>query len=183
MSVWIICKIHTLRLASFLIFFTYFLFMYSLHCSKSESSNGGRISFLTCLSILPLEIWPKRQYHNFDNASWALLCHLFQSNTLSPAALSAGVACLWRASELTLYSIEVLGDRVTLWDWAHNCRLNHVLYHSQIFFVGSDPLPMLKVIGHLMGFKIPLSSCPSGINLVCLPHRWKVLMARGGWIA
>ena len=89
MSVWIIYKILMLRLSSFLIFFTYFSFMHSLHCSKYENSNGGRISFLTSLCILPLEIWPKRQCHNFDNASWALLCHLFQINTLWPAALSA----------------------------------------------------------------------------------------------
>ena len=86
MSLWIIYKIYVLRLASF---FIYFLFMHSLHCSKSESSDigriSGRISFSTCLSILPLEIWPKRQCHNFDNASWALLCHHFQSNTLWPA--------------------------------------------------------------------------------------------------
>ena len=131
MSVWIFYKIPMLRLSSFFIFFTYFPFMHSLHCSKSESSNGERIPFLTCLSILPLEIWPKRQCHNFDNTSWALLCHLFQINTLDQLLYQLSGICLWRASELTLYSIEVLGDRVIFWDWAHNYRFNHVLYHSQ----------------------------------------------------
>ena len=29
----------------------------------------------------------------------------------------------------------------------------------------------LKAIGYLLGFKIPFFSCPSGINLFCLPHR------------
>ena len=98
----------------------------------------------------------QRQCHNFDDASWALLCHHFQSDSLSPAALSTGSICLWRASELTVYSIEVFDDRVTLWDWAHNCRLL---------------LPMLKVIGHLLRFKIPFFSCLIGIILFCLPHR------------
>jgi len=45
----------------------YFLSKFSLiHCSNSKNSNGGRIDAFTKRSILPLEIWPKRQYHNFD---------------------------------------------------------------------------------------------------------------------
>ena len=40
--------------------------MQLIHCSKSENSNGGRIDAFTKRSILPLEIWPKRQCHNFD---------------------------------------------------------------------------------------------------------------------
>jgi hypothetical protein len=43
-----------LLLAFFFIFFTNFPFMHSMHCSKSENSNGGRISFLTNLSIISL---------------------------------------------------------------------------------------------------------------------------------
>ena len=118
--------------------------MHSLHCSKTESSNGGRILFLTSLSIFPLEIWPRRQCHNFDDASWALLSTISRVTLCHQLLYQLSSICLWSASELTLYSIEVLGDRVTLWDWAHNCRFNHVLYHSQTFLVGSDPLPMHK---------------------------------------
>jgi hypothetical protein len=40
-------------LAFFFIFFTNFPFMHAMHCSKSENSNGGRISLLTNLSIPP----------------------------------------------------------------------------------------------------------------------------------
>ena len=40
--------------------------MQSIHCSNSENSSGGRIDALTKCSIPPLEIWPKRQCHNFD---------------------------------------------------------------------------------------------------------------------
>ena len=40
--------------------------MQSIHYSNFENSNGGRIDALTKRSILPLEIWPKRQCHNFD---------------------------------------------------------------------------------------------------------------------
>ena len=61
--------IPVLWFAPFLICFTYFPLMQSMHCSKSENSNGGRISFLTNLSILPFEIWPKRQCHNFDESN------------------------------------------------------------------------------------------------------------------
>jgi hypothetical protein len=53
MSMWIIYRILMLCLASFLIFFVYFPLMHSLHYSKSENSNGGRILFLTSLSIPP----------------------------------------------------------------------------------------------------------------------------------
>ena len=53
MSVWIISKIHALRLTSFFIFLTYFPFMQSMHCFKSENSNGGRIDLLINRSILP----------------------------------------------------------------------------------------------------------------------------------
>jgi len=69
MSVWIISKVLALRLAPFLICFTNFPLMHSMHCSISENSSGGRISFFTNLSILPLEIWPKRQCHNFDDST------------------------------------------------------------------------------------------------------------------
>lgn len=67
-SVWIISKIPVLCFAPFFICFTYFPLMQSTHCSKSENSNGGKMSLCTSLSILPLEIWPKRQCHNFDDA-------------------------------------------------------------------------------------------------------------------
>ena len=40
--------------------------MQLIHCSKSENSNGGGIDAFTKRSILPLEIWAKRQCHNFD---------------------------------------------------------------------------------------------------------------------
>ena len=40
--------------------------MQSINCSNSEDSNGGRIDAFTKRSILPLEIWAKRQCHNFD---------------------------------------------------------------------------------------------------------------------
>ena len=46
-----------------------------------------------------------------------------------------------------------------------------VFFHSHTFLVDIDPFSMLKVIGRLLGCKIPLSGCPSGISLVCLPHR------------
>ena len=100
------------------------------------------------------------------------LIHHFQSNSLSPAAFISWVAYVFEEPVnwlfiLSRYSVTVSHSMIE----PHNCRLNCVLYHSQIFFVDSDPLPMLKVIGHLLGFKIPLSSCPSGISLVCLPHR------------
>ena len=45
-----------------------------MHCSKSENSKGERIDFLINCSILPLEIWPKRQCHNFEDTS----CTLFR---------------------------------------------------------------------------------------------------------
>ena len=63
-----------LCLASFFIFLTYFPLMQSIHCSKSENSNSGRIDFLINRSILPLEIWPKRQCHNLEDTSWTLFC-------------------------------------------------------------------------------------------------------------
>ena len=63
---WIISKIPTLRLASFFIFLANFPLMQSIHCSNYEDFNDGRIDALTKRSILPLEIWPKRQCHNFD---------------------------------------------------------------------------------------------------------------------
>jgi hypothetical protein len=66
MSVWIISKIYVLRLTSFLIFLTYFPLIQSAHYSKSKNSKCGRIDSLTDRSILPLEIWPKRQCHNFE---------------------------------------------------------------------------------------------------------------------
>ena len=40
--------------------------MQLIHCSNSENSNGRRIDAFTKHSILPLEIWAKRQCHNFD---------------------------------------------------------------------------------------------------------------------
>ena len=85
------------------------------------------------------------------------LCHqlLYQLSSI----------CLWSASELTLYSIEILGDCVTFLYWAHNCRFNHVLYHSQTFSCLQWPTSYED----LSGFKIPFFSCPSGI--FCLPHR------------
>ena len=51
--------------------------MQSMHCSKSENSKGGRIDFLINYSILPLEIWPKRQCHNFDDTLGVLFRFLF----------------------------------------------------------------------------------------------------------
>ena len=65
-SVWIISRIPALRLAPFFMFLMNFPLMQSIHCSKSENSNGGRIDAFTKRSILPLEIWPNRQCHNFD---------------------------------------------------------------------------------------------------------------------
>ena len=65
-SVWIISRISALCLESFFIFLENFPLMQSIHCSKFENSNGGRIDAFTKHSILPLEIWPKRQCHNFD---------------------------------------------------------------------------------------------------------------------
>ena len=72
-SVWIISKIPSLRLAPFFMFLTYFPLMQSIHCSKSENSNDGRIDAFTKRSILPLEIWPNRQCHNFDEIASILL--------------------------------------------------------------------------------------------------------------
>ena len=45
-----------------------------MHYSKSENSKGGRIDLLINRSILLLEIWPKRQCHNFEDTS----CTLFR---------------------------------------------------------------------------------------------------------
>ena len=119
--------------------------MHSLHCSKSESSNGGRISFLARLSILPLEIWPKRQCHNFDNASWALLCHHFQSNTLWPV-LSAkwhmSLNSQWTDSlfyrgiwwschtlrlspQLQAQSCSLSQPNISGWQWHTSCAQSH----------------------------------------------------------
>ena len=55
-----------LMLSIVLYFLSNFSLMLSIHCSNSENSNGGRIDAFTKRSILPLEIWPKRQCHNFD---------------------------------------------------------------------------------------------------------------------
>uniref|UniRef100_A0ACD5TH92 Uncharacterized protein n=1 Tax=Avena sativa TaxID=4498 RepID=A0ACD5TH92_AVESA len=54
-----------------------------MHCSMSENSNEGRISFLTRLSILPLEIWPSLQCHSFDESRVRFLffCALFDKET------------------------------------------------------------------------------------------------------
>ena len=71
--VWIISKIPSLHLAPFFMFLTYFPLMQSIHCSKSENSNGGRIDAFTKRSILPLEIWPNQQCHNFDEIASILL--------------------------------------------------------------------------------------------------------------
>ena len=95
MSVWIISKIHVLRLASFLIFLTYFPLMQSIHCSKSENSKCGRIDSLTNRSILPLEIWPKRQCHNFEETVSILFRFLVtsvdgESFTFSSHTVDAG---------------------------------------------------------------------------------------------
>ena len=49
-----------------LYFLIKFSLMQSIHCSNSKNSIGGRIDAFTKRSILPLEIWPKRQCHNFD---------------------------------------------------------------------------------------------------------------------
>jgi len=57
----------------FFIFLTYFPLIESIHCSKSENSNGGRIDACTKRSILPLKIWTKRQCHNFDEIASILL--------------------------------------------------------------------------------------------------------------
>jgi hypothetical protein len=59
MSVWVICRILVLRLASFLIFFVYYPLMHSPCCLMSGNSNGGIMSFLTSLPIVSLELWPK----------------------------------------------------------------------------------------------------------------------------
>jgi hypothetical protein len=67
MSVWIISNTHVLRFAPFLICLINLPLMQFMHCSKSLNSNGRRIDSLTKRSILPLEIWPKRQCHNFDD--------------------------------------------------------------------------------------------------------------------
>ena len=72
-SVWIISRIPALRLAPFFMFLTNFPLMQSIHCSKSENSNGGRIDAFSERSILPLEIWFKRQCHNFDEIASILL--------------------------------------------------------------------------------------------------------------
>ena len=65
-SVWIISKIPALCLAFFFIFLANFPLMQLIYYSNLENSNGGRIDALTKRSILPLEIWSKRQCHNFD---------------------------------------------------------------------------------------------------------------------
>jgi len=72
-SVWIISKIPSLRLAHFFMFLTYFPLTQSIYCSKSKNSNGGRNDAFTKRSILPLEMWPKRQCHNFDEIASILL--------------------------------------------------------------------------------------------------------------
>ena len=65
-SVWIISKIPALCLAFFFIFLANFPLMQLIYYSNLENSNGGRINALTKRSILPLQIWSKRQCHNFD---------------------------------------------------------------------------------------------------------------------
>ena len=55
-----------LMLSIVLYFLSNFSLMLSIHCSNSENSNGGRIDAFIKRSILPLEIWHKRQCHNFD---------------------------------------------------------------------------------------------------------------------
>ena len=49
-----------------LYFLIKFSLMQSIHCFNFENSYGERIDAFTKRSILPLEIWPKRQCHNFD---------------------------------------------------------------------------------------------------------------------
>jgi hypothetical protein len=69
MSVCIISKTRALRLAPFLVCLTYFPLMQSMQYSVSEKSRRRRISSLINRSILPFEIWPKRQCHNFADVS------------------------------------------------------------------------------------------------------------------
>ena len=65
------------RFRSFCIFLVNFpLIMQSIHCSNSKNSNGGRIDAFTKCSISPLEIWAKRQCHNFDENESIHLCFL-----------------------------------------------------------------------------------------------------------
>jgi hypothetical protein len=45
--------------------------------SKSEKSSGASIYSLIRRSILSLEIWLKRQYHNFEEVSLSLALFLF----------------------------------------------------------------------------------------------------------
>ena len=77
-SVWIISKTPVLRFAPFLIFFAYFPLMQSMQYSTfaSEKFKGWRIFSLMRPSILPLEIWPKRQCHNFEEVSLLLYFRL-----------------------------------------------------------------------------------------------------------
>jgi len=86
MSVWIISNTPELRLAFFLIYFAYFPLMQSMQCSKSAKSNGWRISSFIKSSILPLEIWPIRQCHNFNEISPSFLFLFFVSFVLGTAS-------------------------------------------------------------------------------------------------
>src|SRR6266540_986457 len=58
-----------LLVAPFLIILVNFPLIQSMCCSESEKTHGGSISYLMRCSILPFEIWPKRQCHNFDEVS------------------------------------------------------------------------------------------------------------------
>ena len=52
----------------------------------------------------------------------------------------------------------------------HECFAMHMMT-CQILMIGQNTRGVTKVIGYFLGFKISLFSCPSGISLVCLPHR------------
>ena len=124
MSVWIISNTPELRLAFFLIYFAYFPLMQSMQCSKSAKSNGWRISSFIKSSILPLEIWPNRQCHNFDEISPSFLFLFFVSFVLGTAS-DASITLIilhWESK----YCIGK-ANKASLVGW----RDQHLCYHNE----------------------------------------------------
>ena len=131
---WIISSVAVLRFAPFLICFTYFPLMQSMHCSISENSNGGRISFLTRLSILPLEIWPKKQCHNFDE-SWVLFLFFCSLSERKHAYSLCTLKCTFHMKIINKAHCGVMqhphDHYYTIW---HTCHVqnNSVLFCHQL---------------------------------------------------
>jgi hypothetical protein len=82
-----------------------------------------------------------------------------------------------RASKTDSYLFKVLSNRVTLFNWVQNNRLNRVLYHNHILLVGSDPPFTIEVIWLLQKSIIPLLFLPCN-NVISCSSFWFLWLNR-----